>query len=79
MRGPVCGELTVCDKPQVKCFAAVLYDDQILGEVYLVNLETALYMKGMGYAIVGPDPETLIDLATWERATRPALRSSTSL
>jgi hypothetical protein len=56
------------DKPVIYCFAAYVYaDGRIWGDVHRVSLETADWMRGLGYVIVGPDPENLCDLARWER------------
>ncbi len=55
-------------KPIVHCFAAYVYDDgHVWGNVYRVSLETAEWMKDLGYAIVGPDPHDLFELAKWEK------------
>lgn len=55
-------------RPTIHCFAAyVLESGDVWGTVHRVSLETADWMRHVGYAIVGPDPHDLIDLATWER------------
>lgn len=58
-------------KPVLHCFAAyVLAGGEIWGSVHRVSLETAEWMRHVGYSIVGPDPHDQIDLATWEREQR---------
>ncbi len=58
-------------RPTVFCFAAFVYDDgQVWGTVHRVSLETAEWMRQLGYAIVGPDPHDLFDLKTWEDEQR---------
>lgn len=60
------------DKPVVHCFAAYVYDQGFVwGDVHLVSLETAELMKGTGYAIVGPDPSEMCELAKWEKEQEP--------
>ena len=59
------------DKPQVFCLAAfVLEDGRVWGTVHRVTLETADWMRQIGYAIVGPDPSDMCDLAAWEKEQR---------
>lgn len=58
-------------RPTVYCFAAFQHEDgRVWGTIHRVSLETADWMRQIGYAIVGPDPGDLIDLATWEREHR---------
>lgn len=57
------------EKPIVKCLAAVVYGEgHIFGDVFHVSLDTAERLRQNGYAIVGPDPEDMQALATWEKA-----------
>jgi hypothetical protein len=44
-------------KPTVHCFAAhVLDDGRTWGNVLRVSLETASWLRAIGYVIVGPEP-----------------------
>lgn len=55
-------------RPIVYCFVAYVYADGcVWGAIHRVRLETAAWMKEAGYAVVGPDPEDMQDLAQWER------------
>jgi hypothetical protein len=55
-------------RPVVHCFAAhVLDDGRTWGNVLRVSLETASWLRAIGYVIVGPDPHDMIALAKWER------------
>ncbi len=58
-------------RPTVFCFAAFVYEDgRTWGTVHRVSLETADWMREIGYVIVGPDPHDLIDLKLWEDEQR---------
>lgn len=55
-------------RPTIHCFAAYVYaDGRVWGNVHRVSLETAEWMRDLGYAIIGPDPHDMIALALWER------------
>lgn len=61
----------VDDRPVVYCFAAFQTSDgELWGTVHRVSLETADWMRQVGYTIVGPDPHDMIELAEWERKQR---------
>ena len=63
------------ERPTIRCFAAFQQDDgRIWGTVHRVTLDTADWMRQIGYYIVGPDPHDVIEFAAWER--EQALRRS---
>lgn len=56
------------EKPVVHVFAAYTYDQgNVWGTIHRVSLETAEWMREIGYSIIGPDPHDMIDLAKWEK------------
>jgi hypothetical protein len=56
------------EKPTVHVFAAYCYDQgHVWGTLHLVSLETAEWMRELGYWIIGPDPHDMIELAKWEK------------
>lgn len=56
------------EKPIVHCFAGYTYDKgDVWGTIHRVNLETAEWMRALGYWIIGPDPHDMIALAAWEK------------
>lgn len=56
-------------KPVIHCFAARAGQwAHSGGMIHCVSLETAEWMRQIGYIIVGPDPNDMIDLALWEKA-----------
>lgn len=60
------------ERPVVHCLAAFQQDDgEVWGHIHRVSLETADWMRQIGYVIVGPDPMDLCDLARWEREQKP--------
>ena len=55
-------------RPIIHVFAAyTLPGGAVWGTVHRVSLETAEWMRDLGYTIVGPDPHDLFALAKWER------------
>jgi hypothetical protein len=56
------------ERPIVHCFAAFQHEDGLVwGTVHRVSLETADWMRSIGYVIVGPDPHDMIALTLWEK------------
>lgn len=67
------------DKPKLHCLIATVYGQgHVWGEIRRVRLETVAYIKEekLPYAVIGPDPDDEIQLATWEREREP-LREKT--
>lgn len=65
-------------KPILHCFVAIVdLRGNVWGKVEVRRLETVAYMKerGMAYAVVGPDPDDEIELATWEREQVPVRKT----
>jgi hypothetical protein len=54
-------------RPVVRCFAARSLTPTRWTKPRIVSLKRALVLKEGGWIIVGPDPNDLIDLATWEK------------
>jgi hypothetical protein len=58
---------TSTDRPRVHCFIArVDADQRPVGAILHVTLETAVEWRDR-YAIVGPDPLDMHDVAMWDR------------
>lgn len=55
-------------RPVIHCFAAMQYEDgEVWGTIHRVSLETADWMRQIGYTIIGPDPHDIHELAKWQR------------
>ncbi len=55
-------------RPAVRCLIARPLKHGGIGRSRLVQLSTALLALRAGFHVVGPDPQDLEALATWERA-----------
>ena len=66
------------DRPIVHCLSVpIMRDGRIRGKVLRVSLETAEWLlHEHGWAVVGPDPEEMNDLAAWEREQMPTRRTT---
>jgi hypothetical protein len=54
-------------RPVVRCIIARPLSNGGIGKSRIVRLSTALLAMKAGFHVVGPDPEDVADLATWER------------
>lgn len=60
------------DRPIVRALIARKLADGRYGKSRIVSLATAyIAMKSGGFAVVGPDPDDVVALATWEREQLP--------
>lgn len=58
-------------KPVVKCLIARPLNGGGFGKSRLVSLSTAYLAMRAGWPVVGPDPDDVAALATWEREQEP--------
>jgi hypothetical protein len=58
------------DRPAIRCFVAYPLGGDVFTDPAVVSLELALELREKGYAVLGPDPDDEIDLATYERLMR---------
>lgn len=59
-------------KPVVTCIIARPLANGGIGKSRIVSLATAYLALRAGFAVVGPDPQTVEALATWQREQEPA-------
>jgi hypothetical protein len=62
-------EVDAAEKPLVRCLVSYPVEDE-LTILACVSLDTAAYLKGRGWLVVGPDPHDIIALQEFERARR---------
>lgn len=59
------------ERPVVKCLIARPLKNGGIGKSRLVSLSTAYLALRAGFHVVGPDPQDVEDLATWDRINAP--------
>jgi hypothetical protein len=62
-------ELDAVERPLLRCLVSYPVEDD-LTVFACVSLETAGYLKGRGWLVVGPDPHDTLALQEFERAQR---------
>lgn len=58
----------MADRPIIRCLVARTLRDGNLSRTKIVSLAEAFVYRECGFYVVGPDPEDMEALATWERA-----------